>query len=269
MTISIDRWLDHWARPLAGQGRYRVRRPATHLLGPDRCRGADGIDLGRCRSWSRRPGRLPGRGRTSAAGSAVCLRPAGRHLRAVEHSVGPPLSFPGSSNTADPAVVLTDVDHAEVLAESVAGSTRGVRRACRAASPPGLTRSNSLPSPSPRPKAAVGRRSCVTPPAPRADQRGAVLTHEALLANATNVHAMMDMTSHDRVLNTMPLFHVGGLNVHSLPTLAAGGTIVLHPRFDPARVLAELTAGDVDLVTLLPPHAGSGPSHCRHLPMPI
>jgi fatty-acyl-CoA synthase len=64
---------------------------------------------------------------------------------------------------------------------------------------------------------------------------------------------MMDMTSHDRVLNTMPLFHVGGLNVHSLPTLAAGGTIVLHPRFDPARVLAELTAGDVDLVTLLPP----------------
>ncbi|MEM9713067.1 MAG: AMP-binding protein, partial [Actinomycetota bacterium] len=70
--------------------------------------------------------------------------------------------------------------------------------------------------------------------------KGAMLDQAALSANASNVAAMMDLTSQDRVLNVMPQFHVGGLNVHATPTLRAGGTLVQPRRFDPTEALEEL-----------------------------
>jgi fatty-acyl-CoA synthase len=36
------------------------------------------------------------------------------------------------------------------------------------------------------------------------------------------------------VLSVLPLFHVGGLCIQTLPALAAGGKVLLHPRFEPA-----------------------------------
>ncbi len=35
-------------------------------------------------------------------------------------------------------------------------------------------------------------------------------------------------------LTVAPLFHIGGLNVHTLPALDKGTKVVLHPHFDPA-----------------------------------
>ncbi len=70
--------------------------------------------------------------------------------------------------------------------------------------------------------------------------KGAMLDQAALTANASNVAAMMDLTSQDRVLNVMPQFHVGGLNVHATPTLRAGATLVQPRRFDPTEAFEEL-----------------------------
>jgi fatty-acyl-CoA synthase len=62
--------------------------------------------------------------------------------------------------------------------------------------------------------------------------KGAVLSQRALLCNALNSTAMHDLSSADRVLTTIPLFHVGGLNIQTLPALHAGATVFLHRAFD-------------------------------------
>jgi fatty-acyl-CoA synthase len=82
--------------------------------------------------------------------------------------------------------------------------------------------------------------------------KGVVLAQRALLHNAINSAHMHDLTSDDVVLTTLPLFHVGGLNIQTLPALHAGATVVLHPRFDPAATIAALEAERITLTVLVP-----------------
>ena len=62
--------------------------------------------------------------------------------------------------------------------------------------------------------------------------KGVLLSQDALAWNAVNSADMHDLTAEDRILTTLPLFHVGGLNNQTTPALAAGATVVLHPRFE-------------------------------------
>jgi fatty-acyl-CoA synthase len=82
--------------------------------------------------------------------------------------------------------------------------------------------------------------------------KGAVLTQAAVMANAENSVAMHDLTPSDHVLNALPMFHVGGLNIQTLPALLSGATVTLHRRFDPAAWLAEIPAGGTTLSVLVP-----------------
>ncbi len=62
---------------------------------------------------------------------------------------------------------------------------------------------------------------------------GVLLTQKALACNAAmsvEAHALQPT---DRVLNVLPLFHVGGLNILPTPAFSIGATVVLHERFDP------------------------------------
>ena len=68
--------------------------------------------------------------------------------------------------------------------------------------------------------------------------KGVLLSQDALCYNARNAQHMHDMTSADRVLTVLPMFHVGGLNIQTLPALACGATVILEARFDTARTLA-------------------------------
>ncbi len=61
--------------------------------------------------------------------------------------------------------------------------------------------------------------------------KGAMLTHGNLWANNINWMLAVDYASDDTVLNCAPLFHVGGLCVTVLPTLLAGGHVVLQRSF--------------------------------------
>ena len=72
--------------------------------------------------------------------------------------------------------------------------------------------------------------------------KGAVLTQDALFWNAVNATHAHDLTSADHVLTTLPMFHVGGLNIQTLPALHAGATVTLHRRFDPAATLRDIAA---------------------------
>jgi fatty-acyl-CoA synthase len=82
--------------------------------------------------------------------------------------------------------------------------------------------------------------------------KGVVLSQRALAWNAVNSTHMHDLTSGDRVLTTLPLFHVGGLNILTTPALHAGASIVLHPRFDPQATLDTIERERITLTVLVP-----------------
>jgi fatty-acyl-CoA synthase len=90
--------------------------------------------------------------------------------------------------------------------------------------------------------------------------KGAVHTQAALLANARASAWAHDFsragahnnTSGDKVLSTLPLFHVGGLCIQTLPALLAGVEVVLHPRFDPTAWLDEMHTSRPTLSLLVP-----------------
>jgi fatty-acyl-CoA synthase len=82
--------------------------------------------------------------------------------------------------------------------------------------------------------------------------KGALLTQQALAWNAANSIAAHDMTSDDHVLTVLPMFHVGGLNIHTTPALRAGACVTLHRRFDPARALGAIAADRPTLFLAVP-----------------
>ena len=82
--------------------------------------------------------------------------------------------------------------------------------------------------------------------------KGAVLTQSALAWNAVNSTLMHDLISDDHVLTTLPMFHVGGLNIQTLPALHAGALVTLHPRFDVAATLSAVARRRPSLAVLVP-----------------
>jgi fatty-acyl-CoA synthase len=82
--------------------------------------------------------------------------------------------------------------------------------------------------------------------------KGAVHTQAALLANARASAWAHDFVPGDKVLSTLPLFHVGGLCIQTLPALLAGVEVVLHPRFDPTAWLDEMATSRPTLSLLVP-----------------
>jgi len=82
--------------------------------------------------------------------------------------------------------------------------------------------------------------------------KGVVLTQRALQWNAVNSAHMHDLTSADRVLTTLPLFHVGGLNIQTTPALHAGASVTLHAKFDPPATLAAIEGERITLAVLVP-----------------
>ena len=82
--------------------------------------------------------------------------------------------------------------------------------------------------------------------------KGAVLSQEALFFTALNGQSVFEFRRDDRILTAIPLFHVGGMNIQTLPALRAGATVTLHRRFDPAAVLTTLVDERTTLVAIVP-----------------
>ncbi|MFO1294544.1 MAG: AMP-binding protein [Rubrivivax sp.] len=82
--------------------------------------------------------------------------------------------------------------------------------------------------------------------------KGVLLTQQALAVNAANSIALHDLRADDRILTTLPLFHVGGLNNQTTPALAAGATVVLHAKFDPQATFEAIERERITLTVLVP-----------------
>ncbi len=83
--------------------------------------------------------------------------------------------------------------------------------------------------------------------------RGVMLSHRALLANLEQISAVDGVLEHDdRVLITIPLFHVYGLGPGLLQATAVGATAVLSERFEPQRTLDDCAEHRVTSITGVP-----------------
>lgn len=66
--------------------------------------------------------------------------------------------------------------------------------------------------------------------------KGAMLTHRNLYSNARDVGDYLGMTPEDRVIATLPVFHVFALTVVVNAPLLQGATVLLAPRFSPGEI---------------------------------
>lgn len=82
--------------------------------------------------------------------------------------------------------------------------------------------------------------------------KGALLSNNAIAWNAVNATHMHDLTSEDIVLTVLPMFHVGGLDIQTLPALHAGATIVIHQRFETEAFFDALEQDGITLTLLVP-----------------
>ena len=82
--------------------------------------------------------------------------------------------------------------------------------------------------------------------------KGATFTHENLAFNGLNVLTAFGVTAADEILTAVPMFHAGGLLIHTIPGLCAGATITIHHEFDPGELLDELQRQRITLLACVP-----------------
>ena len=70
--------------------------------------------------------------------------------------------------------------------------------------------------------------------------KGAVLSHRALLSNLTSVAHAWQWTESDRLLLTLPCFHLHGLGLGIMTSFLIGSSVALRRRFVLEEVLADL-----------------------------
>ena len=82
--------------------------------------------------------------------------------------------------------------------------------------------------------------------------KGALLSQNAILHHTLGMVHMCDLRSDDRILTVLPMFHVGGLNIQTVPAFQVGATVILHRRFEPHPTLEAITSERPTQLVLVP-----------------
>lgn len=82
--------------------------------------------------------------------------------------------------------------------------------------------------------------------------KGAVLTHGNMFANAINAIVPLGFTHQDRFLTLLPLIHVGGIGLFTLPALLLGAAVILPRRFEPDHALRLIEQERATVVMVVP-----------------
>ena len=150
---------------------------------------------------------------------------------------------------AQPQLLVHDADHAAMAAQL--GSASGIGGCCC------VLQDRLMDSASPRHLAVPELKAdapvlLVYTSGTTGKPKGAVHTQAGLLANAQASDFAHGFRAGDHVLSTLPLFHVGGLCIQTLPALLCGVTVTLHPRFEPAMWLRAVAQDKPTLSLLVP-----------------
>lgn len=82
--------------------------------------------------------------------------------------------------------------------------------------------------------------------------KGARLTQSNFRSNAIMCRHAFTLSREDIVLNILPLFHVGGLNIQPVPVLIEGGTVLISKAFNPSETLDAIAKHQVSQITTVP-----------------
>jgi acyl-CoA synthetase (AMP-forming)/AMP-acid ligase II len=83
--------------------------------------------------------------------------------------------------------------------------------------------------------------------------KGVLLTHRTLVSNVCQTIEALRMTQDDVTLAVLPMFHIAGFTCTMLSRLAAGGSLVTMPRFEPEFFLKSIARYRVSHLPLVPP----------------
>jgi acyl-CoA synthetase (AMP-forming)/AMP-acid ligase II len=83
--------------------------------------------------------------------------------------------------------------------------------------------------------------------------KGVVHTHKAMVAGLCSQKVAIPASRDDVELAAIPLYHIAGMHIVMNPTLAAGATLVVMPRFDPEGFLAAIERYGVTRAVVAPP----------------
>ena len=73
--------------------------------------------------------------------------------------------------------------------------------------------------------------------------KGVIQTFGMAFFNAVNLMLAARLSDADRLLSVLPYFHTGGLNLHAIPIIHAGGTVEILKQSDPGAAIERLEDG--------------------------
>jgi len=99
--------------------------------------------------------------------------------------------------------------------------------------------------------------------------KGVVYTYGMALANYVSIGSATGLRREDTFAAFLPFFHTAGINLHALPTLFAGGTVLLLERFDAEPAVRLIEERRLDLFFAVPTVYQSLLEHRRFASAPL
>ena len=99
--------------------------------------------------------------------------------------------------------------------------------------------------------------------------KGVIYAYRMALANFVSIGTALGLTGSDTTLSFLPLFHTAGINLHALPTLFAGGRVLLLDGFDAEAIVGLIEAGRLDALFAVPTVYQSLLEHPRFAAAPL
>jgi O-succinylbenzoic acid--CoA ligase len=98
---------------------------------------------------------------------------------------------------------------------------------------------------------SAGAYAVVTTSGSSGDPKGVMLTTSNVTAAISASQARLGNDAGDRWLLCLPLYHIAGLSL-IWRSLSAGGSVLIHDRFDAVKVAAALKSGEASMASLVP-----------------
>jgi fatty-acyl-CoA synthase len=99
--------------------------------------------------------------------------------------------------------------------------------------------------------------------------KGVVYTYRMAIANHVNIGSCIDLRSTDTTVTFLPVFHTAGINLHALPTLIAGGRVIVMDGFDAETLVALIERRRLDTLFGVPTVYQSLLDHVRFAAAPL